>query len=185
MADQRMYNTAISTINDILSRKGQLPPEVLQRQQFMLEAQRQNAARSLDARAAMQGMDPGSVQYQLASTMANQGADLAQQNAGFQNAVNTQNQMRSDLNLVTPYMQMLMGYTAPKANSQVTPVPNQQNPGTDWAGIGANLLGSYINAAAPKGPGDGWNFFGSGNSNSGAPGSQQQYWDSGNVGPVQ
>jgi len=157
MADTTMYQTAISSINDILSRHGQLPPEILQRSQAALEAQRQNAQRGLAQRAAQTGMDPSSMQYSTIAGGLEQSADRAQQGERFNNAVMADQRQREDLNLVIPWMQMLMGYTAPKSGSQITPAPIGQ-PKTDWAQIGGNLLGTYIAGAAPKQGQPGWDW---------------------------
>ncbi len=158
MADQSMYNTSIGTINDILSRQGKLPPEVLIRQQAAIEASRQNAQRGLAQRAAMSGEDPGSLQSAVLSAGADQDYDRAQQDARFGNDMAADTRMREDLNLVIPYMQAMMGYTQPKGrNSQITPAPVSQ-PNTDWAQIGSNLLGSYIQGAAPKQGQPNWNW---------------------------
>jgi len=160
MGDMTMYNTAISHINDILARNGQLPPEILQRSQAAIEAQRQNTQREWQARAAAAGIDPNSMQYQTIQQGIDQSHDQAQQNERFNQAQAAEQRKREDLNLVNPYMQMLMGYTAPKGrNSQITPAPVGSAPKTDWAGIGAQLGSAYIRGAAPsEATGGQWNW---------------------------
>jgi hypothetical protein len=158
LSDMGMFNQAQATINQILANQGKLPPEILARQQAALEAQRQNASRTLAQRIALTGGDPGSIQSQVAMAGVQQGADRAQMDARFQNAMAAEQQKRSDLNLVIPWMQNLMGYTMPKSRQVITPAPMGEAPKTDWASIGSNLLGSYISGAAPKGAGDSWNW---------------------------
>jgi hypothetical protein len=159
MGDFSMYNTAISSINDILARHGQLPPEILQRSQAAIEAQRQNTQRNWQARAASEGIDPSSMQYQTVQGGIDQAHDIAQQNERFNQAQAAQQQERSDLNLVNPYMQMLMGYTAPKSGQQITPAPVGSAPHADWAGMGAQLGSAYLQGAAPSAANGGkWNF---------------------------
>lgn len=179
LADLGMYNTSIGTINDILNRHGATDPEALQRQQAMLETQRQQAGDVARAQAAQAGQDPNSVQYQLTQSGIQQGSDIAQQLARFNESQAREQRMREDLNLVTPYMQMLMGYTGPKnRNSQITPAPVGSSSGTNWAGVGANLLGSFIQSPAFS------NMF---QGSSGGPNyvaQQQDWWGRGNQGPV-
>lgn len=150
LADMGMYNTAIGTINDILARQGASNPEALQRQQAMLETQRMQAGDIARQQAAAAGLDMGSPQFQLNMGGINQGSAIAQQLARFNENQAREQRMREDLNLVNPYMQMLMAYTGRKGHGgQITPAPvGGGGGGTNWAGVGSSLLGSFIQSPA-------------------------------------